>query len=125
MALRTGSPFGRVGKREHHRCASSRPAPPGRAPVSPRLGTRSLGWWATAGGGGSVTQSVVNRPPHRSRMLGRRAECEAVDRLLADVLVGQSGVLVLRGEAGVGKTALLRYGAEEAAGCRVARAAGV
>ena len=58
-------------------------------------------------------------------MLGRRAECEALDRLLADVLVGQSRVLVLRGEAGVGKTALLSYVAEEAAGCRVARAAGV
>src|SRR3954466_13315756 len=58
-------------------------------------------------------------------MLGRGVECEAVDRLLADVLVGQSRVLVLRGEAGVGKTALLRYVAEKAAGCRVARAAGV
>ena len=58
-------------------------------------------------------------------MLGRRAECEALDRLLADVLVGQSRVLVLRGEAGVGKTALLSAVAEEAAGCRVARAAGV
>jgi hypothetical protein len=58
-------------------------------------------------------------------MLGRRAECEAVDRVLADVLVGQSRVLVLRGEAGVGKTALLSYVAEEADGCRVARAAGV
>ena len=58
-------------------------------------------------------------------MLGRRAECEALDRLLADVLVGQSRVLVLRGEAGVGKTALLSAVAEQAAGCRVARAAGV
>src|SRR3954462_11059787 len=58
-------------------------------------------------------------------MVGRGVECEAVDRLLADVLVGQSRVLVLRGEAGVGKTALLRYVAERSAGCRVARAAGV
>jgi DNA-binding CsgD family transcriptional regulator len=58
-------------------------------------------------------------------MLGRRAECEALDRLLADVLVGQSRVLVLRGETGVGKTALLGHVAERAAGCRVARAAGV
>src|SRR3954464_13957552 len=58
-------------------------------------------------------------------MVGRGVECKAVDRLLADVLVGQSRVLVLRGEAGVGKTALLRYVAEKAAGCRVARAAGV
>ena len=70
-------------------------------------------------------QSVGSRPPHRSWMLGRRAECEAVERLLADVLVGQSRVLVVRGEAGVGKTALLSYVAERAAGCRVARAAGV
>jgi DNA-binding CsgD family transcriptional regulator len=58
-------------------------------------------------------------------MLGRRAECETLDRLLADVHAGQSRVLVLRGEAGVGKTALLKYVAEDASGCRVARAAGV
>jgi hypothetical protein len=58
-------------------------------------------------------------------MLGRRAECEALDRLLADVRVGQSRVLVLRGEPGVGKTVLLNSVAEEASGCRVGRAAGV
>ena len=40
---------------------------------------------------------------------GRRRECEALDRLLAAVRAGQSRVLVLRGEAGVGKTALLEY----------------
>ena len=91
----------------------------------PQSGSPSFDWWTTAVDGSSVAGSVVNRPPHRSWMLGRRAECEAVDRLLADVLVGQSRVLVLRGEAGVGKTALLSYVAEEAAGCRVARAAGV
>ena len=38
---------------------------------------------------------------------------------------GQSRVLVLRGEAGVGKTALLEYLQERASGCRIARAAGV
>src|SRR3954462_10268204 len=58
-------------------------------------------------------------------MLGRRAECEAVNSLLDGVLAGHSRVLVLRGEAGVGKTALLSYVAEEAAGSRVTRAAGV
>jgi hypothetical protein len=31
---------------------------------------------------------------------GRRSECEALDRLLAGVRAGQSGVLVLRGESG-------------------------
>src|SRR5256885_17112326 len=91
----------------------------------PQSGFPSLGWWTTAVDGSSVTESVVNRPPHRSWMLGRRAECEAVDRLLAEVRAGQSRVLVVRGEAGVGKTALLSYLAEEAAECRVARAAGV
>jgi DNA-binding CsgD family transcriptional regulator len=56
---------------------------------------------------------------------GRRSECEALDRHLLHVRAGQSSVLVLRGEAGVGKTALLEYVAERASGCRIARAAGV
>jgi DNA-binding CsgD family transcriptional regulator len=56
---------------------------------------------------------------------GRRHECEALDRLLAGVRAEQSQVLVLRGEAGVGKTALLHYLQERASGCRIARAAGV
>src|SRR4029453_19378800 len=55
---------------------------------------------------------------------GRRRECEALDRLLADLRAGQSQVLVLRGEAGVGKTALLDYVEERASGCRVEGAAG-
>jgi DNA-binding CsgD family transcriptional regulator len=58
-------------------------------------------------------------------LLGRRAECEALDRLLADTLAGRSRVAVLRGEAGVGKTALLDYVSERAGGWRVARAVGV
>ncbi len=44
---------------------------------------------------------------------------------MATVRQGQSRVLVVRGEAGVGKTALLEYVVEHAAGCRIARAAGV
>ena len=48
-----------------------------------------------------------------------------LDRLLAEARAGQSRVLVLRGEAGVGKTALLDYLHERASGFRVARAAGV
>jgi hypothetical protein len=56
---------------------------------------------------------------------GRRSECEALDRLLGRVQAGQSGVLVLRGEAGVGKTALLEYLLGHASGCRIVRAAGV
>src|SRR4051794_16718085 len=56
---------------------------------------------------------------------GRAAECAQLDQLLADVHEGRSGVLVIRGEAGVGKTALLRYAAEQGSGFRVARIAGV
>jgi DNA-binding CsgD family transcriptional regulator/tetratricopeptide (TPR) repeat protein len=59
------------------------------------------------------------------RLLGRRAECEALDRLLTDVLVGQGRVTVLRGEAGVGKSALLRYLSDRVAGWRVATAVGM
>jgi DNA-binding CsgD family transcriptional regulator len=57
-------------------------------------------------------------------LLGRRSECETLDRLVATVRAGQSAVLVVRGEAGVGKSALLAYLVERASGCRVARAAG-
>jgi AAA ATPase domain len=55
---------------------------------------------------------------------GRRAECDALDRLLADARRSRSGALVLRGEAGVGKTALLEHAAGRADGMLVLRAAG-
>jgi len=65
---------------------------------------------------------VAQRPPE---FRGRTSECEALDRLLETVRGGQSAVLVIRGEAGVGKTALLRYAARQASGFRVAHIAGV
>ena len=46
-------------------------------------------------------------------------------RFTEAVRVGESRVLVIRGEAGVGKTALLDHLARHAPGCQVARAAGV
>jgi hypothetical protein len=60
-----------------------------------------------------------------SRLLDRFIERDGLDRLVAGVLAGQSPVVVLRGEAGVGKTALLRHLSAAAEGCRIARAAGV
>ena len=60
-----------------------------------------------------------------SGLLGRRSEREMLDRLLAHVRAGQSQVLLLRGEAGVGKSALLDYLLSSASGCHIARAAGV
>src|SRR3954451_16850860 len=56
---------------------------------------------------------------------GRRPECEELDRLLAGVRGGTSQVLVLRGEAGIGKTALLEHLRSAAGGFRIAGAAGV
>ena len=58
-------------------------------------------------------------------LVDRLGEREELDRLVAGVHGGQSRVLVLRGEAGVGKTALLEHIAANAPGCRIARAAGV
>ena len=57
--------------------------------------------------------------------VGRRSECETLDRLLEDARAGRSGALVIRGEPGVGKTALLEYAIDSAADLRVARAVGV
>ena len=56
---------------------------------------------------------------------GRRRECDALDRLLEAVRAGESRALVVRGEPGAGKTALLDYLVEHASGCRVVRATGV
>src|SRR5207245_2578112 len=58
-------------------------------------------------------------------LLGRRAEREALDRVFAAVRTGRSQVLVLRGEPGIGKTALLEYAVDQAADFRIVRAAGV
>ncbi|MGQ4386269.1 helix-turn-helix transcriptional regulator [Streptomyces sp. SAS_270] len=61
----------------------------------------------------------------RAGLLGRENECKALDDLLADARAGRSGVLVLRGEPGIGKTELLRHLLGRATGCRTIRAAGV
>jgi DNA-binding CsgD family transcriptional regulator len=60
-----------------------------------------------------------------AELRGRRSECEALDRLIEAVRAGESRALVVCGEPGVGKTALLDYVAGRASGCRVAHAAGV
>ena len=58
-------------------------------------------------------------------LLDRRSECGELDRLVADLRTGQSRALVLWGDVGIGKTALLDHALEHAAGCRVIRASGV
>src|SRR5580765_1624019 len=76
----------------------------------------------------NVPRDVVSPPPegHSPRRLrGRVRERDELGRLLTRVRSGRSGVLVVRGEAGIGKTALLQQLIEDAAGCTVARATGV
>ena len=60
-----------------------------------------------------------------ARLWGRRTECDQLDQLLASARTGASAAIVMRGQAGVGKTALLDYLLAHAAGCRVVRVLGV
>ena len=60
-----------------------------------------------------------------SGLTDRRGERGVLDQLVDAVRAGGSRVLVVRGELGVGKSALLDYLAGQASGCRVVRAAGV
>jgi len=58
-------------------------------------------------------------------LVGRVGERGVIDGLIEDVRSGHSKVLVMHGDPGIGKTALLGYLADRAAGCRIVRATGV
>ena len=75
-------------------------------------------------GGLMMMDSTDGVWPRPAMLIGRRLECRALDRLAGAVRGGESRALVVRGDMGVGKTALLGYLAGRATGCRVARAAG-
>jgi DNA-binding CsgD family transcriptional regulator len=65
-------------------------------------------------------------PVTRGRgFLGRTRERELLDEMLAQARGGDSAVLVIHGEPGIGKTALLRYAARQASGLRIAEIEGV
>jgi DNA-binding CsgD family transcriptional regulator len=59
------------------------------------------------------------------RLVGRQRERAVIDRLLDTAQNGHGAVLVVHGEPGVGKTALLEYAVEAGQDFRVLRAAGV
>ena len=65
------------------------------------------------------------RPDRAAPLRGRSRELSALGRFIDGVRAGESRVLVVCGEAGIGKTALLDHLAGRASGCRVARATGV
>jgi DNA-binding CsgD family transcriptional regulator len=71
---------------------------------------------------------MAPRSPIRGRaaaLKGRRIERDALGRLIEAVRTGESRALVVRGEPGVGKTALLEHLVGQASACRVERAAGI
>jgi DNA-binding CsgD family transcriptional regulator len=77
---------------------------------------------------GSLRQRSCT-PPSSARsapvLYGRGAEEQAIGEVLARARGGRSGVLVIRGEAGIGKSALLEQAAREAADMAVLRGSGV
>ena len=75
--------------------------------------------------GGCTWVIAVTTRLRRASLFGRQTDCAALDGLLDRGRGGHSAVLVLRGEAGIGKTALLRYVADRATGFDVARCMGV
>ena len=63
--------------------------------------------------------------PRTPAFRGRTRERKALDDLLGRVRAGESAVLAIRGEAGIGKTALMHYCARQASGCRLVQIGGV
>jgi DNA-binding CsgD family transcriptional regulator/tetratricopeptide (TPR) repeat protein len=70
-------------------------------------------------------ESLVAGPGRQTNLRGRASERAALDALLRDVRAGQSRSLIVRGEAGIGKTALLEYLISSASDLTVVRTAGV
>src|SRR4051795_6142552 len=64
-------------------------------------------------------------PAGRAGLRGRGSECALLDELVAAIRRGESQSLVLRGEAGIGKTALLEYLIASAPDATIVRAVGV
>src|SRR3954453_22778084 len=73
----------------------------------------------------ALLMAVGRSAPGGLALRGRRDECAVLDRLREGARAGRSGVLVVRGEAGVGKTALLDYAIRSASDMLVVRATGV
>ena len=72
-----------------------------------------------------VMESRLHAPGPPGRLRGRTSECALLDELVSAIRRGESRSLVLRGEAGIGKTALLEYLVASASDLTVLRAVGV
>jgi len=74
---------------------------------------------------GSPPHDLTPTRPPGAQLLGRRREREVLSRLLGAARGGDGGVLVVHGEPGVGKTALLDWTVEEGQQARVLQTVGV
>src|SRR5258705_13360548 len=74
---------------------------------------------------GSPSHPRTRTTPPAAQLLGRQREREVLGRVLDAARGGEGGVLVVHGEPGVGKTALLDWMVEEGRQLRVLRAVGV
>ena len=109
--------------------------PRARLGMTPRLGRPNPGSWSEGCTTGSRLPQREARYMHRdqqgylgagaAQLAGRRDELGVLGGLVDAVREGESRVLVVRGEPGVGKTTLLEHVAGREHGCQVARAAGV
>ncbi|HTU84643.1 MAG TPA: AAA family ATPase [Solirubrobacteraceae bacterium] len=68
---------------------------------------------------------ILRAPGRPASLRGRDSECAELDALVGDVRRGESRALVLRGEAGIGKTVLLQHLVESASEMKVIQAVGV
>jgi DNA-binding CsgD family transcriptional regulator len=79
--------------------------------------------YAAARAAGGLARAPETR--QAAALIGRAAPCRELDQLVDAIGAGQSRALVIRGEPGIGKTALLDYLAEHAPGSRIERMAGI
>jgi hypothetical protein len=68
--------------------------------------------------------AIMESPDGRTALRGRAVALAALERLLDTARAGRGGALVLQGEAGIGKTALLQFASDHATGFRLLRAEG-
>src|SRR5580693_4570645 len=68
--------------------------------------------------------AIMESPDGRTVLRGRAVALAALERLLDEARAGRGGALVLQGEAGIGKTALLQFASDHATGFRLLRAEG-
>jgi hypothetical protein len=72
-----------------------------------------------------MTEHARAAPRSGMPLVGRAAECQTIAAILANAGEGESGVLVLAGPPGIGKSSLVQFAIESADGFRVLRVTGV